>query len=181
MTDLDDIPPLTGPRPTGAGRVRRRLPRETTPFGRRTALATLAAAGGSVGLAALGGAFRPARQAIAEGYRVASYYDIYQGCPGYAAGHNCSPGCGPSVVCADCCRPSGTREGFHKSSVSHDGYKLRPSECAAGGWDGWRWVYSGACGSCARSIAWRCHDGWKRASNGSWFKTICRRRVECRS
>ncbi|GAA1546005.1 hypothetical protein GCM10009678_30850 [Actinomadura kijaniata] len=184
MIQLEDVPPLHGPRQHGAERVRRRAPRERRPararVGRRGVLAGLAAAGAAVGLNALG-VFPPARQALAAGYRAPGGYQIYPRCPSYAANHNCSPGCGPSVVCSDCCRTSGTYKGYHKSGKSHPGkYKLRPNQCYGGGWDGWLWAYSRRCGSCARGVTWRCHDGWKKSSRGSWYKTICRKATSCR-
>lgn len=183
---LSDIPPLNGPRPAGAARVRRRPPAD--PRGpdalhpkRRSVLGGLMAAGGSAGLSVLG-VFGPAREALAQGYSLrASYYDIYQSCPSYASSHNCSPGCGPSLVCASCCRTSGSRKGFHHSSVSKAGYKLRPGQCYSGGWDGWKWAYANQCGKCQKSIAWRCHDGWKKNSSGAYYKTICRWAVSCTS
>ncbi|RAY11612.1 hypothetical protein DPM19_28685 [Actinomadura craniellae] len=186
---LDDIPPLTGPRPEGADRVRRRGPAErgTLRPGRRAVLGGLVAAGGSLGLAVLG-VLPPARQALAAGYSLwdgpdglTGFYDIYWRCPSYAAGHDCSPGCGPSLVCADCCRQDGPRRGFHHSSKSGDRYRLRPGTCHGRGWDGWRWAYGRRCGRCSRSITWRCHDGWKRGRSGAYYRTICRWPVACRN
>src|ERR671922_19038 len=109
--------------------------------------------------AALGPA--PGSPAPASGYSILGYYDIYPRCPSYAGNHNCSPGCGPSVVCSSCCRTSGSYKGFHKSGVSHPGkYKLRPNQCYGGGYDGWIWAYAHRCGSCSRGVKWRCHDRW---------------------
>lgn len=184
---LADIPPLNGPRPAGAARMRRRPPPDRPEPGagprprRRSVLGGLVAAGGSLGLNALG-VFGPVRQALAEGYSIRTgYYDIYPTCPGYAHDAECSPGCGPSLVCASCCRTSGSRKGFHHSSVSKSGYKLRPGQCYSGGWDGWKWAYAHACGNCRTSVTWRCHDGWKKNSAGAYYKTICRWAVACQS
>ncbi|GAA2414673.1 hypothetical protein GCM10010191_25880 [Actinomadura vinacea] len=183
MIKLEDVPPLHGPRPTGAERVRRRgrgagpRPRPA----RRNVLAGLAAAGATAGLNALG-VFPPARQAIAAGFSMRGYYDIYARCPSYASNHNCSPGCGPSLVCSVCCRTSGKYKGFHKSGVSDPGrYKLRPGQCYGSGWDGWLWSYSARCGSCKKGVTWRCHDGWKKSKRGNWYKTICRKATSCRN
>jgi hypothetical protein len=180
MVDIDAIPPLRGPRPDGAERVRRHAPAATAEgVGRRSMLGGAMAAGTTVGLAALG-VFAPARKALASGYSLegwaltSGYYDIYRTCPDTGS-HHCSPGCGPSTVVAAACRTSGTYRGYHRSSVSDPGrYKLRPNQCYAGKYDGWLWVYSHACGNCAHSVTWRCHDGWKKSSTGSWYKSICR-------
>lgn len=182
MIALEDVPPLRGPRPPGAARVRRRVPggRPALP-GRRGLLAGLAAAGATAGLHALG-VFPPARQALAAGFRLAGYYDIYPRCPSYAHDHNCSPGCGPSLVCPSCCRTSGRHKGFHKSGASHPGrYKLRPNQCYADGYDGWLWAYAGECGDCSGGVTWRCHDGWKKSRHGNWYRTICRKAMSCRT
>ncbi|MFI0448760.1 hypothetical protein [Actinomadura sp. 6N118] len=179
---LEDIPPLSGPRPEGAERVRRRAPGGTGTAGpaRRNVLRGLAAAGTSLGLTALG-VFPQARQAIAAGYSLGGGYHIYGRCPSYGANHNCSPGCGPSVVCSTCCRTSGRYKGYHKSGKSHPGrYRLRPNQCYSGRWDGWLWGYSRRCGNCRRGVTWRCHDGWKKSGRGAWYKTICRKATSCR-
>ncbi|TDB78829.1 hypothetical protein E1264_36370 [Actinomadura sp. KC216] len=183
MIQLEDVPPLRGPRPAGAPRARRRVPPDAPTFRpvRRSVLTGLAAAGATAGLKALG-VFPPARDALSSGFELVGYYDIYPRCPSYASGHNCSPGCGPSVVCASCCRTSGKYKGFHKSGVSDPGrYKLRPSDCNGSHWDGWLWAYSKACGNCKKGITWRCHDGWKKSSAGSWYKTICRKATACKN
>ncbi|MEU5882351.1 hypothetical protein [Spirillospora sp. NPDC047279] len=181
---LEDIPPLRGPRPAGAERVRRRpAPPDTgvSGVGRRNVLRGIATAGASVGLGALG-VFPQARQALAAGYAQRPGYQILGRCPSYAANHNCSPGCGPSVVCPTCCRTSGSLKGYHKSGKSHPGYyMLRPNQCYSGGWDGWLWAYSKSCGSCRKGVTWRCHDGWKKSAKGSWYKTICRKATSCRN
>ncbi|QXJ20682.1 hypothetical protein AGRA3207_001437 [Actinomadura graeca] len=180
MIELEDVPPLRGPRPAGAERVRRRAvrDRDLRPA-RRSLLTGLAAAGATAGLNALG-VFPPARQAISSGFSLVGYYDIYPRCPSYARDHNCSPGCGPSYVCAWCCRTSGTYKGFHKSGVSDPGwYKLRPNQCYSGGYDGWLWAYAKKCGNCAKGVTWRCHDGWNKTKKGNWYKTICRKATAC--
>lgn len=183
---LDDVPPLHGPRPAGAASVRRRVPADRGPWprpGRRTVLGGMVAAGGTLGLTALG-VFRPAREALADGFALPSAvegYAIYPKCPAYAEPHNCSPGCGPSLVCASCCRTSGSAKGFHHSSASKAGYRLRPNQCYSGGWDGWKWAYAKPCGKCKKSVTWRCHDGWKRNSKGAYYKTICRWALSCAS
>jgi hypothetical protein len=182
VIDLDDIPSLRGPRPEGAAKVRRRIPAEgpAPHLARRSLLSGLAAAGGTMGLTALG-AFPPARQAIEGGYRLAGYYDVYPKCPSYASSHNCSPGCGPSLVCSTCCQTKGYRKGFHKSKYLYPGYMLRPNQCYAGKYDGWTWAYAHPCGKCKKSVTWRCTDGWKKSAHGSYYKTICRWATSCKS
>ncbi|MFG1855054.1 hypothetical protein ACGFJT_24690 [Actinomadura geliboluensis] len=184
MIELEDVPPLRGPRPAGVERVRRRpVPRDEPTFrpARRSLLTGLAAAGATAGLKALG-VFPPAREALSSGFQLVGYYDIYPRCPSYAANHNCSPGCGPSYVCSWCCRTSGKYKGFHKSGVSDPGrYKLRPNQCYGGGYDGWLWAYSKSCGSCKKGVTWRCHDGWKKSKKGNWYKTICRKATACKN
>lgn len=107
--------------------------------------------------------FPDARIAFADGY------DVYNVCPSYAASHDCSPGCGPSAVCFDCCD-----EGiWHAPDYP---YALRPNECIGGWADAWIWSYSASCGGCYW-INYRCHDGWKYV--GFWQATICRATLEC--
>jgi hypothetical protein len=183
MIDVDTIAPLRGERPDGAPKVRRRVPAATSEgMNRRSILGGAMAAGTTVGLTALG-AFGPARSAFAAGYKPISnsgYYDILSSCPPDGFHAQCSPGCGPSVVCAMCCRTSGWAKGYHRSGVSNPGaYRLRPNQCYAGKWDGWLWHHTTACGGCKHSVTWRCHDGWKKSRYGVWYKTICRWAVAC--
>jgi hypothetical protein len=181
MIELEDVPPLSGPRPPGAERAHRRIPGPTDSPARRNVLRGLAAAGTSLGLTALG-VFPQARQALAAGYSLRGYYDIYPRCPSYASNHNCSPGCGPSLVCSVCCRTSGKHKGFHRSGVSDPHrYKLRPNQCYGGRWDGWVWAYAHSCGNCRKGVTWRCHDGWKKSKRGNWYKTICRKALACKN
>lgn len=165
--NLDSIAPLGGSAPEGATRATRKV-REPRRPNRRTVLGGALAAGTGIGMAVLG-VFPPARRAMAEGY------DILNSCPSYAASHDCSPGCGPSPVCADCCVPVPyLNAGYHKDNATFVGYALRPNECFSGTYDGWIWKYAQACAGCgAAGVTWQCHDGWKW--NGSaWGKTICR-------
>lgn len=187
MIELDGIAPLRGPRPKGAPRAHRRASGRGTSTGspRRAVLRGAAAAGAALGLSALG-VFSPARRALAGGFRllqpcdqVLGSYEIYDRCPPYASRHDCSPGCGPSLVCRDCCRTSGTMIGYHHSSTSRPGYRLRPDQCFGGTYDGWLWRYAARCGQCTGGVLYRCHDGWKRSRSGHWYKTICRSVLDC--
>jgi hypothetical protein len=189
---LGEIPPLRGPRPPGTARVHRRTAsglghaahgdRRAT-WGRfparRSVLRGLTTAGTTLGLAVIG-LFPPARTARAQGFRLhrGDGYDFYESCPDYATDHDCSPGCGPNLVCADCCRTTGL-VGRHHTATTKSGYRLRPNVCYDDHYDGWLWRFDGKCGDCARGIVWRCHDGWKRTDSGHWFKTICRWTEEC--
>ncbi|MBO4207682.1 peptidoglycan-binding domain-containing protein [Micromonospora echinofusca] len=171
MTTLDAVPWLRGADP-GTGPADRRVPEEPggrTRGGWELSRRALLRAGTAIGMAALS-VFPAARRAYADGY------SIYNGCPTYASDHNCSPGCGPSTIFADACNTSGTYLGFHKN----DGvtWTLRPNECYAGTYDGWLWLYQGACGACACSVERRCHDGYRRTSSG-WVKSICRWNTQC--
>lgn len=52
-----------------------------------------------------------------------------------------------------------------------------PDVCA--GKDAWKWDV-GACGDCAESAVFRCHDGWKKyPANNYWDPTICQGMVVC--
>lgn len=46
------------------------------------------------------------------------------------------------------------------------------------GKDAWKWKV-GACGNCAESAVFRCHDGWKLYTDGTMDPTICQGLVEC--
>lgn len=185
MIELSTVAPLRGPRPKGATRANRRVSGTGTRTGsRRAVLRSAAAAGAALGLSALG-VFPPARRAIADGFRLPpgdltyGRYEISDRCPGYAGRHDCSPGCGPAVVCLDCCRTSGTMTGYHHSRTTRRGFRLRPDQCW-GSYDGWLWRYAGRCGRCTGGVLYRCHDGWKRSRSGHWYKTVCRWVLDCR-
>lgn len=173
-----DVVPLHGPVPPGTPRARRRIPRNGRRPTRRSLLGGIAAAGFGMGMAVLG-VFPAAREVPAAEFD--EYYQIKPlPCPSYAAGHDCSPGCGPSRVCASCCRTEGKRRGYHHSSVSKENHKLRPNKCHGGWADGWLWKFKGKCGPCAEYRTYRCHDGWRRnGSDRPYYRTICRWTVEC--
>jgi hypothetical protein len=52
-----------------------------------------------------------------------------------------------------------------------------PDVCA--GRDAWKWKFEGSCGECNQSAVFRCHDGWKRYSDGTLDPTICQGIVSC--
>ena len=174
---FDDLVPATGTWPEGAEPSRRagRADLVARP-GRRRVLGGALAVATCTGLAALG-VFPQARDALAEGPEGRYGYRHHRGaCPSYASGHNCEPGCGPSPVYLDTCEPAGFYRGWFKNRPS-EGYRLRPGQCLSG-FDSWEWRYSGRCGACARVIAYRCHDGYKRIGGG-WFNAICRHVEGC--
>jgi hypothetical protein len=54
-----------------------------------------------------------------------------------------------------------------------------PDVCPPGN-DAWKWKVAGPCGECADSVVYRCHDGWKKyPDNTYWTPTICQGMVEC--
>ena len=54
---------------------------------------------------------------------------------------------------------------------------MEPDACA--GRDAWKWDV-GACGNCAESAVFRCHDGFKKyPANNYWDPTICQGIVAC--
>ena len=54
---------------------------------------------------------------------------------------------------------------------------MEPDACY--GKDAWKWKV-GACGSCATSATFRCHDGYKKYANSTtWDPTICQGLVIC--
>ncbi|MGX7825980.1 peptidoglycan-binding domain-containing protein [Actinokineospora sp. 24-640] len=162
------VPPLRGADP-GMPVERRRPSRSWAGVDWSLSRRSILRAGTVVGLTALG-AFPAVRRAVADGY------DIYPTCPSYAADHNCSPGCGPSMVFGDACETVGANLGFHKN----DGvtWTLRPNACLSGSYDGWMWRYDRACGSCACHIERRCHDGYRKVGS-SWVRSICRWTTDC--
>jgi len=104
--------------------------------------------------------FKPARQALADGYdEYTSTNTGPCGTGGYAENHDCDPICGPSSVCGHCCDTW-----WHKSSSP---YALRPNQCFAGFYDSWRWK----CGS----TTYRCHDGYYIPCSVCATATICRK------
>jgi hypothetical protein len=171
---LEDIAPLSGSRPPNAVPVRRnRLPRDGWRATRRGFLRGSLVAGASVGLTTLG-VFPQARKALAEGYDMKSLP-----CPSYAASHNCSPGCGPSLPSESFCRTASPHAGYHRTgSAGGYNYSLRPNQCYGGWADGWYWEYKARCGGCAGGKRYRCHDGYRSSGSGT-TRTICRHRVVC--
>ena len=147
-------------------------------FSRRSLLQRLGAAGTGLGIGMLGW-LPPARYALAS-HPNGEGYQIISGCPAYADGHNCLPGCGPSTIYGDACIPEAPHIhwGWHKGSGYGADWMLRPNQCHNGVYDGWVWHYHSPCSDCPNSITRRCHDGYKRIS-GNWVPSICRWRTAC--
>jgi hypothetical protein len=163
------VPPLRGSDPgmPAEARTRSWRPKWT---GLAPSRRTVLRAGSVAGLAVLGGVFPSVRRAVADGY------EIYPTCPSYAANHNCSPGCGPSMIFADSCTTSGINTGFHKNDQVT--WRLRPNACLSGSYDGWMWRYDQPCGACSCHVERRCHDGYRKTASG-WVNSICRWTTEC--
>jgi len=165
--------------------VQVRTTRAPVVFTRRSFLFRCFAVGAS--LSSLGmTVIRPLRAlANPNGYQIFGY-STATGTPcnqttGYARNHNCSPGCGSSPVYSCACNTSGTWINYHRGTltswVTACGYqwKLRPDECYAGSWDGWKWTAGSGCAGCDNQY-WRCHDGYIGTQVGTG-PSICRRCV----
>jgi hypothetical protein len=172
VNELEHIPPLRGPRPAGTATVSRKAPRRNlaiagaTRPSRRSVLRGAVASGMALGFTALG-VFPAARRAYADGYDIKGLP-----CPSYAGPHNCSPGCGPSIVYSAACGGDGWHRVDGNVFIS---YSLRPNQCYGGWADGWLWR-AGGCAGCG-TVEWRCHDGWIRTCTTSGCvtsKSICR-------
>jgi len=162
---FDALPPLEGAWPDGQP-ARSRRSGEHSRFDRRGFVKRVVGTGMSIGLASLT-VFPPAR-AFADGY------DVLNSCPSYASDHNCSPGCGPSIVRNAAC----TSNGWHENTNCF--YRSRNNQCYGGWADGWYWRPSGCsqCGSAKTSF--RCHDGRTCPDNcGHCYYTICRAFMGC--
>lgn len=119
------------------------------------------------------------------GFRIRGYSEA-SGEPcspgGYASGHGCNPGCGPSIVYGDACHTGGRMTGFHRGNLnpnswilfSNAWWSLRPGDCipTAKKWDGWKWSTYITCAECPNKY-WRCHDGYMRTDEGT-TTSICR-------
>lgn len=58
-------------------------------------------------------------------------------------------------------------------------YMDREPDVCPPGKDAWKWAV-GPCGECATNAVFRCHDGWKKyPDNTYWDPTICQGLVEC--
>jgi hypothetical protein len=144
-------------------------------WNRRSFFALVGAVGAGIGLVMVG-VFPKARQALADGYTIKD-----EPCPAGNTGDQCSPGCGDSPVCGGgsdgpCCE-NGSNFWHLSGAQGGDAYRLRPNECYAGTYDGWKWGFA-PCGGCD-SVVFRCHDGKKRQGDGTYDPDICRHAVFC--
>jgi hypothetical protein len=185
---LADVPVLD--KPEGAWRPRRatrRLPEAPYTMERRTFLRAAVGAGVGLGLTTLG-VFRMARPALALERQVHPSSGVGSDC---LYPYACSPGCGPSPVCAGnaCCTSDGWyRVGCVPRSGNDIVYAERPNQCASGGYDAWLWANEN-CPQCAGGkVTWRCHDGKYKVLPGncsaggggsSFFPQICRYKKSC--
>ena len=155
--------------------------RRSVLFGGSAILAGLAATGTS-----LIATVKPAAAVNPNGYQILGHTEG-AGRPcnqasGYAKDHNCSPGCGPSMVLSGACNPTGDWPGYHRGGVDtwtvigYVGWKLRPNACADQHWDGWKWATMPDCAPCP-NMFWRCHDGFVSSTYGT-YNSICRKCVQ---
>jgi hypothetical protein len=81
--------------------------------------------------------FPLARDARADGYDIwTSTTSGPCGSGGYASGHGCSPGCGPSTVCDGTSDGSCCSGGWHRNDgTEYSGYQLRPGWSSPGSVD----------------------------------------------
>ncbi len=66
--------------------------------------------------------------------------------------------------------------GGELGTVTYTGdYRNRPNQCPSGtSWDGWTWFEYGCGCPSGTGRNYRCHDGCRRLSDGSWGNSICR-------
>lgn len=133
---------------------------------RRAFMRGAVVAGGALGLSILS-RVPFVREAEASGHcRASSHRDIRSGC--YASyDYGCSA-CGPSPVVSAACNSNG----WHKYTGD---YRNRPNQCPLGtSWDGWTWFEYGCGCPSGTGRRYRCHDGCRRLSDGSWGNSVCR-------
>lgn len=177
MSILDDLPSYEA-RPAEAARVRRATSRS---WSRATFIRATVATAMGVGLSTLG-IFPAARVARASHGGTDPYFKIKQlPCPGYAAGHNCLPGCGDSEPDPNGCQTSTSSHyyGWHRGGCNAawgNKWRYRPDDCVSGTtFDGWQWDFGDAICGCYSYVIYRCHDGFRCDSNcANCVKTICR-------
>ena len=54
---------------------------------------------------------------------------------------------------------------------------VEPDICS--GRDAWKWSVEGSCGNCQEVSVFRCHDGYKRYTDGTMDYTICEGLISC--
>lgn len=117
---------------------------------------------------------------VADGYQM---WEAAQDGPcapgGYAEGHNCNPGCGPSPVLSGGCNTTGGHTGWFKTEGCK--WALRNDQCWPGGYDGWHWKITSGCDyPCNSFKTYRCHDGWRvDAGCTNPVLGICRWTIGC--
>jgi len=179
LAERDEDTPTGRSRSSGKHHVTR-PGRRSVLFGGSAILAGLAATGAS-----LIATVKPAGAVNPNGYQILGF-TRQEGRPcnektGYARHHDCSPGCGPSMVLSGACNTSGKWVGYHRGGVDtwtvigYVAWKLRPNACYGGNYDGWKWATASDCKPC-RNMFWRCHDGFVSSSSGT-YNSICRKCV----
>jgi hypothetical protein len=119
-------------------------------------------------------------------------YTYYSNCGGYDYNGTCSEACfgfAPDHMdpffCATCAEQSAdpvNNPAYNWHFVGMRGQiryiDREPDVC--NGKDAWKWTITGACGNCATSSVFRCHDGYKKLPDRSyWEPTICQGLVSC--
>lgn len=119
-------------------------------------------------------------------------YSMYFDCGGYDYGATCNEACfgfAPHHMdpfyCATCPEQAAdpvNNPSYNWHFVGNRGtYRYldrEPDVC--NGRDAWKWTIQGACGNCATSSTYRCHDGWKKYPDRTyWDPTICQGIVSC--
>lgn len=154
-----------------------------------TQVASLGAAVGVGAIQALQGRFGGGASAMMAGGAGPSY-STYPDCTIYGYNGTCEEPCFgfephhmDSFYCATCDEQAAdpvNNPAWHWHYVGTRGsieYMDRePDVC--NGRDAWKWKV-GACRDCNESAIFRCHDGWKRYSDGTLAPTICEGLISC--
>jgi hypothetical protein len=119
-------------------------------------------------------------------------YTTHSNCGGFDYGATCNEACfgfAPHHMdpfyCATCDEQAAdpaNNPSYNWHFVGSRGqiqYKdMEPDAC--NGRDAWKWTIEGPCGNCQQSSVYRCHDGYKKYPNNSyWDPTICQGLVAC--
>lgn len=193
-TSIDDIPTIED-----AGRLGRPThadsPVADTYLPRTSAAGLLNTLGIEKALELAGTVHRklfPSGDQLASLQAAAPSYTMYLDCGGYNYEPTCNEACfgfAPHHMdpfyCATCPEQAAdptNNPAYNWHFVGNRGsYQYRDREPdVCNGRDAWKWTINGACGNCASSSVFRCHDGWKKyPENNYWDPTICQGIVSC--
>ena len=192
MTTLDDLPTIDGAGRTG------RSPTDSAVAGAYRQ--PTSGASGLLGTLGIGRALELAgslSQQLMPGARglaaaAGPSYTMYLDCSHYNYDATCNEACfgfAPHHMdpfyCATCPEQAAdpvNNPSYNWHFVGNRGsYRYidrEPDVC--NGKDAWKWTITGACGNCATSSTYRCHDGWKKYPERTyWDPTICQGIVSC--